>query len=88
MSACLDSLLDRERLADIATNDALLGLTRWEERIVPAEFRIAGKVYTREAMLRANADDPDFCVWATRAAPGDVYEQMHAERCECVEQRQ
>lgn len=40
--------------------------------------------YSREAMLAANADCEDICSWVRFAKPGDIYDDLHAERVECV----
>ena len=47
-------------------------------------FKVAGETFTRADMLAANVDDAATCAWLATAKAGDVLEQMHAERVECV----
>jgi len=47
-------------------------------------FMVNGARYSRASMLAENADDEDFCQWLRMARVGEVWEQMHSERCECV----
>lgn len=46
------------------------------------EFLIDGARYSLAEVLESNADSPEFCVWARRARPGDVFADI--QRVECV----
>jgi hypothetical protein len=48
------------------------------------EFVVGDRRYSLESMLEANDVDEDCCEWLRSAKPGDVYEQMHAERVQAV----
>lgn len=50
----------------------------------PPEFIVGGMVWTQDSMLSANAADQQFCEWLRSAKPGDVWDGMHTERCECI----
>lgn len=47
-------------------------------------FIVGGLRYSRAAMLAENWADEDFCQWLRVARPGEVWDQMHSEHCECV----
>ena len=49
-----------------------------------ATFVVAGETFTRADMLASNADDAETCAWLATAKPGEVLDQMHGERVECV----
>ena len=52
--------------------------------IEPAMFRVGGIDFTRDEMLRTNAEDLAVCAWLRRASVGDVYDTGHSERVERV----
>lgn len=45
---------------------------------------IDGESYTLAEMMAANIADQDTCDWLRAAKPGDVRDDYHAERVECV----
>ena len=51
---------------------------------VAVQFEIGGKRYSLAQMLEANDVDAECCEWLRSAKPGDVFEQMHAERVQAV----
>lgn len=42
-------------------------------------YLVAGELYSKDEMIEANKDDPDFLAWMDRPQIGDVYTDMHAE---------
>lgn len=47
-------------------------------------FVVAGETFTLADMLAVNADDAATCAWLATAKPGEVLEQFHGERVQCV----
>ena len=47
-------------------------------------FVVDGERYSLAEMLDANAEDDVTCDWLRAAKPGDVFDDMHAERIECI----
>ena len=48
-------------------------------------FTVDGESYTLAEMLAANAGDDETCEALVAMRPGDVRDDYHAERVECVE---